>query len=49
MAQVSGASELSFDEEVRLDRHYIENWSLKKDIVILVKTFKLLLSDKSGV
>lgn len=49
MAQVSGASELSFDEEVRLDRHYIENWSLKKDIVILIKTLKLLLFDKSGV
>ena len=49
MAQVSGASDLPFDEEVKLDRYYIENWSLKLDLVIMFKTVKLLLFDKSGV
>ncbi len=37
-AQVSGRSDLNFDEEVRLDTYYIENWSLSTDIIILLKT-----------
>jgi exopolysaccharide biosynthesis polyprenyl glycosylphosphotransferase len=38
MAQVSGRSNLSFEEEVRLDTYYIENWSLSLDLQILVRT-----------
>ncbi|MEI6627425.1 MAG: sugar transferase [bacterium] len=38
MAQVSGRSDLGFDDEVRLDVWYMENWSLKLDIMILFKT-----------
>lgn len=38
MAQVSGRSDLSFDEEVRLDVWYMENWSMKMDLMILFKT-----------
>jgi len=38
MAQVSGRSDLNFDEEVRLDVWYMENWSLKLDLMILFKT-----------
>lgn len=38
MAQVSGRSDLSFDEEVRLDVWYMENWSMKLDFMILFKT-----------
>ena len=38
MAQVSGRSDLDFDEEVRLDVWYMENWSLKLDLMILFKT-----------
>lgn len=38
MAQVSGRSDLTFDEEVRLDTYYIENWSPWLDLSILVKT-----------
>lgn len=38
MAQVSGRSDLSFDEEVRLDSWYIENWSIWLDLIILLKT-----------
>lgn len=38
MAQISGRSDLDFDEEVRLDIWYIENWSLWLDLSILLKT-----------
>ncbi len=38
MAQVSGRADLTFDEEVRLDMFYIENWNPWLDIVILLKT-----------
>lgn len=37
-AQVSGRSDLTFEEEVRLDIYYIENWSIISDIIILLKT-----------
>jgi lipopolysaccharide/colanic/teichoic acid biosynthesis glycosyltransferase len=36
--QVSGRSDLSWDESVRLDLHYVENWSLTTDLMILWKT-----------
>jgi len=36
--QISGRSNLSFDDLVRLDFYYLENWSLWMDISILVKT-----------
>ena len=32
LAQVSGRSDLDFDDEVRLDRYYIEHWSLWLDV-----------------
>lgn len=38
MAQVSGRSDLLFEEEVKLDVYYLENWSLLLDISILLKT-----------
>jgi lipopolysaccharide/colanic/teichoic acid biosynthesis glycosyltransferase len=36
--QVAGRSDLSFDDLVRLDFYYIENWSIWLDISILLKT-----------
>lgn len=48
MAQVSGASDLSFDEEVKLDTYYIENWSLKLDLQILFRTARIVLSTKGA-
>lgn len=38
MAQISGRSDLSFEEEVKLDTYYIENWSLLLDLSILLRT-----------
>ena len=36
--QVSGRSDLSWDESVQLDLRYVENWSLGEDLFILWKT-----------
>lgn len=49
MAQVSGRSDLKFDEEVRLDIYYIENWSIWLDFMILLRTVKVVLLRKSAV
>ncbi len=38
LAQISGRSDLDFEEEVKLDTYYIENWSLKLDLQIMFKT-----------
>lgn len=38
LAQVSGRSDLAFDEEVKLDSYYIQNWSPWLDVQILWKT-----------
>jgi len=38
LAQISGRSELSFEDEVKLDSYYIENWSLPLDLAILLRT-----------
>ncbi len=38
MAQISGRSDLSTEEETKLDMYYIENWSLLLDIIILLRT-----------
>jgi len=48
MAQISGSSDLPFEEEVKLDTYYIENWALLKDIYILLKTIIVLFKDKSA-
>jgi exopolysaccharide biosynthesis polyprenyl glycosylphosphotransferase len=46
--QVSGRSELSFDECVRLDLFYIENWSLAYDLYIVAKTLPVLVSRRGA-
>lgn len=38
LAQVSGRSDLDFEQEIKLDTFYIENWSLGLDLQILLKT-----------
>jgi exopolysaccharide biosynthesis polyprenyl glycosylphosphotransferase len=42
--QVSGRSTLDWEQAVRLDLYYIENWSLPGDILILFKTVKAVVS-----
>lgn len=41
--QVSGRNELTFQERVDLDTWYIQNWSLWMDLVIFLKTIKVVL------
>lgn len=42
--QVSGRSELDWEQAVRLDLYYVENWSLLGDIGILLKTAKAVVA-----
>ncbi|MGY1779793.1 sugar transferase [Geodermatophilus sp. SYSU D01036] len=41
--QVSGRSDLSWDDSVRIDVRYVENWSLAFDLMILLKTVGAVL------
>jgi len=41
--QVSGRSDLSWEESVRLDLYYAENWSLGGDLVIILRTIYTIL------
>ncbi len=49
MAQVSGRSDLEFEEEVKLDVLYIEKWNLMLDIIILFKTPFVLLKKRKAL
>ncbi len=48
MAQVSGRSELDFEDEYKLDLYYIENWSLWLDIQICLKTIGVLFRKRQN-
>ncbi len=48
MAQVSGRSNLSFEDEARLDTYYIEHWSLGLDIQILLRTPLAVLQTRTA-
>lgn len=48
MAQVSGRADLNFNEEVRLDIFYIENWSPWLDLAILLRTPLVVLARKGA-
>ena len=41
--QVSGRSDLSWEESIRLDLRYVENWSLTMDLMILTRTLAAVL------
>ena len=48
--QVSGRSEITdFEEVVRLDTQYINNWSIGLDIRILLKTVKIVLCGRGAM
>lgn len=42
--QVSGRSDLSWDDSVRLDLYYVENWSMMSDIIILYRTIRTVVT-----
>ncbi|TAM93147.1 MAG: sugar transferase [Jatrophihabitans sp.] len=46
--QVSGRSDLSWEESVRLDLYYVENWSLGLDIMIIARTVWVVLRGRGA-
>ena len=46
--QVSGRSDLSWEEAVRLDLYYVDNWSMLQDLNILAKTLGAVLSRRGA-
>ena len=46
--QVSGRSDLSWDESVRLDLSYVENWSIAADVAILWRTARAVLCGRGA-
>ncbi|MGH7195086.1 MAG: sugar transferase [Candidatus Saccharimonadales bacterium] len=46
LAQISGVSDLSFEERRKLDLYYVQNWSFWSDVVIVTKTFWVVLFHK---
>ncbi len=46
--QVSGRSDLSWDESVRLDLRYVENWSVMTDLMIMWRTARVMLQPEGA-
>jgi len=46
--QVRGRSDLSWEESVRLDLYYVENWSLSMDFVIMASTVSAVLGGRGA-
>jgi len=46
--QVSGRSDLSWEETARLDLQYVENWSVLLDATVLWKTFRAVVSGRGA-
>ena len=42
--QVSGRSDLSWEDSVRLDLDYVENWSMMRDLLIIARTAKAVVA-----
>jgi exopolysaccharide biosynthesis polyprenyl glycosylphosphotransferase len=49
LAQISGRSDLEFEEEVRLDTYYMENWHIMLDWYILFKTPFILFNKRKAL
>ena len=46
--QVSGRSDLSWEDSIRLDTYYVENWSLTGDLIILWKTVRAVFGSSGA-
>ena len=46
--QVSGRSDLSWEDTVRLDLYYVDNWSMVQDLLILARTFSAVMSSRGA-
>jgi lipopolysaccharide/colanic/teichoic acid biosynthesis glycosyltransferase len=43
LAQVSGRRDISFDERRKLDIYYVQNWTFRGDLIILIRTVWIVL------
>jgi len=48
LAQVSGRSDLTLDERIKLDSYYVQNWSVWLDIKILIKTIFAVFTNRGA-
>lgn len=48
LAQVSGRRNISFEERRKLDIYYVQNWSFWLDIIILLKTIRVVLTGEGA-
>jgi lipopolysaccharide/colanic/teichoic acid biosynthesis glycosyltransferase len=46
--QVSGRSDLSWEDSVRLDLYYVENWSTMGDVVLLWRTVRAVIATRGA-
>jgi exopolysaccharide biosynthesis polyprenyl glycosylphosphotransferase len=46
--QVSGRNEIGFDEWMQLDLRYVDNWNLKIDVELILKTFPVVLTGRGA-
>jgi len=46
--QVSGRSDLSLEDSIKLDLRYVENWSIVGDLVIVLQTVKAMVTPKGA-
>ena len=46
--QVSGRSDLPYEEAVRLDLHYADNWRLSDDAVIVLRTARAVVASRGA-
>ena len=42
--QINGRSDLTWEESVRFDLYYVENWSVAQDLIILWRTLHAVIS-----
>ena len=48
LQQVSGRSDLSWEDSVRADLRYIENWSFSGDLLLILRTFRVVASGRGA-
>ncbi len=48
LAQVSGRKDINFEERRKLDVYYAQNWSFWLDIIILAKTFRVIINGRGA-
>lgn len=46
--QISGRSDLSWEESVRADLSYVQNWSIASDLLILLRTIRVVVSGRGA-